>query len=287
MPTAHVNGIDLEYVTEGDPANPALLLVMGLGAQLITWPDRFVTQLVERGFYVIRYDNRDSGLSTKFEGLPDLARFGGNGSPAPYGIEDMADDAAGLLSELGIAQAHVVGASMGGMIVQALAIHHAERVLTVCSIMSTTGDRAVGQPTGEALAALLRPVASSRHEAVAASVAGSRVIGSTGFPVDAELLITRAEAAYDRGYCPEGTARQLSAILSQADRTDALGQLTVPFLVVHGEADPLVQVSGGQATAAAVPESTLVLIPGMGHDLPEGAWGRIVDAIVANTERAG
>ena len=287
MPTAHVNGIDLDYVTEGDPANPALLLVMGLGAQLITWPDGFVTQLVDRGFHVIRFDNRDSGLSTKFEGLPELvALFGGDGSSAPYGIEDMADDAAALLSELGIAQAHVVGASMGGMIVQALAIHHAERFLSVCSIMSTTGDRAVGQPTGEALAALMRPVASSRQEAVAASVAGSRVIGSTGFPVDAEVLTTRAEAAYDRCYCPEGTARQLGAILAQADRTAALGQVKVPFLVVHGEADPLVQVSGGQATAAAVPKSTLLLIPGMGHDLPEGAWGRIIEAIVSNTERA-
>ena len=287
MPTAHVNGIDIEYVTSGDPADPALLLVMGLGAQLIAWPEEFVAQLTARGFFTIRYDNRDSGLSTEFAGTPDFtALFSGDASSATYTVEDMADDAAALLSELDIAQAHVVGVSMGGMITQALVINHPSLFLSACSIMSTTGDRAVGAPTGEALTALLRPVATTREEAVAASLEGSRVISSPGFPFDVDLMTRRAEAAYDRSYSPEGTARQLAAILGSPDRTPGLGGVTMPFLVIHGEDDPLVTVSGGKATAAAVPGSKLLLIPGMGHDLPEEAWPQIIDAIVSNTELA-
>jgi pimeloyl-ACP methyl ester carboxylesterase len=287
VPTAHGNGIDIEYATSGDPADPALLLVMGLGAQLIAWPEAFVQQLAGRGFFVIRYDNRDSGLSTKFEGTPDfVALFGGDVRAVPYRIEDMADDAIALLDDLGVARAHVVGASMGGMITQALVINHPARFLSACSIMSTTGDRSVGAPTGEAVTALLRPPASGREEAVAASLEGSRVISSPGFPFDVELMTRRAEAAYDRAYYPEGTARQLAAILGASDRTEGLRQVTIPFLVIHGEADPLVTVSGGKATAAAVPGSELVVIPGMGHDLPEAVWDRIIDAIVANTALA-
>jgi pimeloyl-ACP methyl ester carboxylesterase len=287
MPTAHVNGVDIEYVTEGDPADPALLLVMGLGAQLIAWPEGFVDGLRARGFSVIRYDNRDCGLSTKFEGMPDIvALFGGDSSSAPYRIEDMADDAAALLRHLGRERAHVVGVSMGGMITQALAIHHAEQFLTACSIMSTTGDRSVGAPTGEAMSALLRPVAASREEAIEASLEGSRVIGSPKYPTAEPSLRERAAAAYDRSYCPEGTARQLAAILGSPDRTEGLHGVRMPFLVIHGEDDPLVTLSGGQATAAAVPGSKLVTVPGMGHDLPEALWSDLTDAIVANTELA-
>ena len=287
MPTAHVNGIDLGYVTEGDPSDQPLLLVMGLGAQLITWPQGFVDGLVERGFFVIRYDNRDCGLSTKLEGLPEItALFGGDTSSAPYRIEDMADDGAALLEELGVARAHVVGASMGGMITQALVIHHSERFLSACSIMSTTGDRMVGAPTGEAMTALLRPVATSRDEAIQASVEGSKVIGSRTYPVDDALLRQRAAAAYDRCYCPEGTARQLGAILASPDRTQALHDVRMPFLVIHGQDDPLVTVSGGEATAAAVPDAKLLVLPGMGHDLPEPLWGEILDAIAANAALA-
>jgi pimeloyl-ACP methyl ester carboxylesterase len=287
VPTAHVNGIDIEYVTEGDPSDPPLLLVMGLGAQLITWPQGFVDGLRQRGFFLILFDNRDCGLSTKFEGLPDItALFGGDGSSAPYRIEDMADDAAALLDELGIARAHVVGASMGGMITQALAIHHPELFKTACSIMSTTGDRLVGAPTGEAMTALLRPIATSREEAIEASVAGSKVIGSPKYPTDEVLLRQRAAAAYDRSYCPEGTARQLAAILASPDRTEGLHGVRIPFLVIHGEEDPLVTISGGQATAAAVPGAKLLAIPGMGHDLPEELSGEVIDAIVANTQLA-
>jgi pimeloyl-ACP methyl ester carboxylesterase len=287
MPTAHVNGIDIEYIAEGDPGDPALLLVMGLGGQLIAWHQGFVDDLRGRGFRVIRFDNRDCGLSTTFEGMPDIsALFAGDGSSAPYRIEDMADDAAALLHELGVAPAHVVGVSMGGMITQALAIHHPDQFLTACSIMSTTGDRSVGAPTSEAMNALLRPIATSRDEAIEVSVDGSRVIGSPKYPTPESELRRRAAAAYDRRYCPEGTARQLGAVLASPDRTEGLRSVRTPFLVVHGEDDPLVAPSGGRATAAAVPGSKLITIPGMGHDLPEALWGEITDAIVANTELA-
>jgi pimeloyl-ACP methyl ester carboxylesterase len=288
VPQAHVNGIDIEYVTDGDPSDPPLLLVMGLGAQLITWPEGFVNELSRRGFYLIRFDNRDSGLSTKFEGLPDMAALFTAADPtsAIYRIEDMADDAAALLGALDIAKAHVVGASMGGMITQALVINHPELFLSATSIMSTTGDRAVGAPTGEAMTALLRPVASSREEAIQASVEGSLVIGSPAYPTEERLLRVRAGQAYDRSYCPEGTARQLGAILGSPDRTELLHGVHVPFLVIHGEADPLVTPSGGDATAAAAPGAKLLRIPGMGHDLPEALWDTVIDAIVANTELA-
>jgi pimeloyl-ACP methyl ester carboxylesterase len=219
--------------------------------------------------------------------MPDMvALFGGDGSSAPYRVEDMADDAAALLSSLGVAQAHVMGVSMGGMITQALVINHPARFLSAASIMSTTGDRAVGAPTGEAAAALMRPIATSRDEAMAASVAGSKVIGSPGYPTADDELEEKAARAYDRCYCPEGTARQLAAILASPDRTAGLRGVAIPFLVIHGEDDPLVTPSGGDATAAAVPGSTLITIPGMGHDLPEPLWGRIIDAVVANTALA-
>jgi len=287
MPSAHVNGIDIEFETTGDPAHPPLLLVMGLGAQLTTWPETFVELLAARGFFVIRYDNRDSGLSTKFEGTPDFgALFSGDGASAAYLIEDMANDGVALLTDLGIERAHVVGVSMGGMITQAMVIAHPERFVSACSVMSTTGDRSVGQPTVEAATALLRPPATNRADAIAASVVGSRAISSPGYPFDEAYMTERAAALYDRSYSPDGTARQLGAILASPDRTTALGGVKIPFLVMHGEADPLVQVSGGQATAAAVPGSKLILFAGMGHDLPEPLWGEMIDAIVANTELA-
>jgi len=287
VPTAHVNGIDIEYVTSGDPADPPLLLVMGLGAQLIAWPELFVDQLTARGFFTIRFDNRDAGLSTKFAGTADfMALFSGDLSSAPYFVEDMAEDALCLLTSLGIERAHVVGISMGGMITQAMVIADPERFISVCCIMSTTGDPTVGGPTGEAVSALLRPPAGNRDEAIAASLLGSRVISSPGFPFDVDLVTRRAGAAYDRSYCPDGTGRQLAAILASPDRTAGLRRVKLPFLVIHGEDDPLVSVSGGKATAAAVPGSKLVLIPGMGHDLPDAVWDEIIDAIVANAALA-
>jgi pimeloyl-ACP methyl ester carboxylesterase len=191
-----------------------------------------------------------------------------------------------LLTELGIARAHVVGASMGGMITQAMVIRHPERFLTACSIMSTTGDRVNGMPTGEAMSALLRPPATSREEAIEGSIAASKIIGSPQYPTSEDDLRQRAGAAYDRSFSPEGSLRQLSAILASPDRTEGLRGVDLPFLVIHGEADPLVQPSGGDATAAAVPGSKLLTIPGMGHDLPDALWPEVVDAIVANTELA-
>jgi pimeloyl-ACP methyl ester carboxylesterase len=288
VPTIPANGIEIEYITEGDPADPALLLVMGLGGQLTAWPQGFVDGLRHRGFFVIRFDNRDSGLSTKFEGQPDLTAMVGAWlrgelpSDAPYGVDDMADDAAAVLTGLGRQRAHVVGVSMGGMITQALAINYPDRLLSACSIMSTTGDWSTGLPTGEALTALLRPVATSREEAIEASLIGSRAIGSPRYPTDEAVLRARAAAAYDRSYCPEGTVRQIAAILASPDRTDRLHGVRLPFLVVHGEDDPLLPLGGGRATAAAVPGSKLLTIPGMGHDLPEPLWGTITDAIVDN-----
>jgi pimeloyl-ACP methyl ester carboxylesterase len=287
VPTLRSNDIELAYETLGDPDDPALLLIMGLGAQLIDWPDEFCGQLAGHGFHVIRFDNRDAGLSTAFDafGAPDVpAILQGAAGKAPYLLADFAADTAGLLDALGIERAHVVGVSMGGMIAQQLTLDHPDRVLSLASIMSTTGDHRVGRATPEAAAALGRPPAASREEAIAGALASSRVVGSTGFPVSDEERLQRATAKYDRAYRPLGTARQFAAILASPDRTAALGAVTVPVVVVHGEADPLIDVSGAHATAAAIPGADLVVIPGMGHDLPRGAWPQIIDAIVGNTK---
>jgi pimeloyl-ACP methyl ester carboxylesterase len=283
------NGIELEYESLGRPDDPALVLIMGLGAQLIDWPEEFCEQLAGQGFRVIRFDNRDAGLSTGFDelGPPDLAAvFGGDRSAAPYLLADMAADAAGLLDALGVGSAHIAGASLGGMVAQQLTIDHPDRVRSLGSIMSMTGDHAVGRPTPEAAALLGRPPAASRAEAIANGVAGSQVIRSPGFPVDEAERLRRATATYDRAYRPIGTLRQYAAAAASPDRTTALRGVTAPTVVIHGDSDPLIDVSGGRATAAAVPGAELVIIPGMGHDLPRDAWPEIVDAIVRNTKRA-
>jgi pimeloyl-ACP methyl ester carboxylesterase len=288
MPDVRSNGLTISYETLGDPSDPALLLIMGLGAQLIDWPDEFCRLLADRGFHVIRFDNRDIGLSTWLDELPlpDLAAiFGGDFTTVPYLLSDMAADTAGLLKELGVQRAHVVGASMGGMIAQQLAIDSPDLVASLCSIMSTTGDREVGHPTPEAAAALMRPAATDREGAIASAVAGSKVIGSYSlgvFEVPEDELARRAATKYDRAFHPAGTARQYGAIIASPDRTAALGAVTVPTQVIHGEADPLVALSGGRATAAAVPGAKLLVIPGMGHDLPRGAWDQVVEAIASN-----
>jgi pimeloyl-ACP methyl ester carboxylesterase len=290
VPHVDANGIRIAYETHGHPDDPVLLLVMGLGAQLIDWPADFVTELAAQGFRVVTFDNRDSGLSTALEdrGVPDVAAIlGGDLDRAPYRLADMAADAAGLLDALGIERAHVAGASLGGMIAQQLTIDHPDRVLSLASIMSSTGDFTVGRPTPEAAAVLGRPPAATRDEAIANAVASSKVIGSVGFAVSDEERLARATAKYDRAYRPLGTARQYAAILASPDRTPALARVTVPTVVIHGEADPLIDVSGGRATAAAIGAAELVVIPGMGHDLPRDAWPEIVDAIVRNAKRSG
>ncbi|MBL7257638.1 alpha/beta fold hydrolase [Paractinoplanes lichenicola] len=289
MPDVRANGIDVRYETVGSPDDPALLLIMGLGAHLTDWPAEFCSQLAARGFHLVLFDNRDAGLSTAFDelGQPDPAAImRGDLTTVPYLLGDMAADAAGLLKELGIARAHVVGASMGGMVAQQLTIDHPDLVASLCSIMSTTGDRTVGRPTPEAAAALMRPPATTREEILAGAIASSRVIGSPAYPASEEWLQQRAAAKFDRSFRPQGTQRQYAAILASPDRTTALAGVKVPAVVIHGEADPLVDVSGGRATAAAIPGAELLVIPGMGHDLPQALWPTIIDAIVANAGRA-
>jgi pimeloyl-ACP methyl ester carboxylesterase len=289
MPRANSNGLDLEYETFGSPTDPALVLVMGLGAQMINWDNDFCGLLAAEGFQVIRFDNRDIGLSTYLDDLPvpDLAALlGGDLSQAPYGLPDMADDVAGLLSALGIERANVVGVSMGGMIAQQFAINHPTRLLSLCSIMSTTGDPTVGGATPKALAALMRPAATSREQAIEQGAIGSVIIGSPGFPLSEEERRAKAAASYDRSFHPAGGVRQTAAIIASHDRTEGLRTVTVPTLVIHGEADPLVDQSGGKATAAAVPGSELMIIPGMGHDLPRQTWPTIVGGIVRNARSA-
>ena len=289
MAGAWSNGIVLEFDTIGDPRDPALLLIMGLGAHLTDWPDEFCRQLAANGLYVIRFDNRDAGLSGGFDelGEPDLAAVLSGDEPPPYTLGDCARDAAGLLDALGIGRAHVAGVSMGGMIAQLLALDEPDRVLSLASIMSTTGERAVGLPSMEAAVLLARPPAATREERIANAVAHSKVIGSPGFPTAEAELIRRAGAKHDRAYRPAGTLRQSAAVLGTEDRTPRLRRVAVPTVVIHGEADVLIDVSGGHATAAAIPGATLVTIPGMGHNLPEDTWPQIIDAIVRNTKDAG
>jgi pimeloyl-ACP methyl ester carboxylesterase len=286
---ARIGDVDIAYETFGSEDDVPVLLIMGLASQMLAWPDEFCQDLASRGHFVIRYDNRDIGLSTHFHqaGSPSLpAIFAGDASAATYTLSDMARDGAGLLEHLGLESAHVVGASMGGMIAQTLAIEHPQRVRSLTSIMSTTGDRAVGAATQEALGVLMAPPAKNREEAQERAVATFRVIGSPGFRLDEDALRERAGMAFDRSYDPAGVARQLAAIVTTADRTERLRGLGVPTLVIHGAQDPLVNVSGGRATAAAIPGAELTIIEGMGHDLPRELWGRIVDAISNLTARA-
>jgi pimeloyl-ACP methyl ester carboxylesterase len=290
MPNVRANGIEIEYDELGSPDDPPFLLVMGFSVQLTGWDERFCAQLADRGFRVVRFDNRDVGLSSRITGgpLPDVMKaIGGDHSSASYTIDDMADDAAALIDVLGMAPAHVLGVSMGGMIVQSLATRHPGAVASLCSVMSTTGDPAVGAPRAEAIAALLTPPPTNRDEAADRAVAGTKVIGSPAHPADEAVVRARAMAAFDRSNDPVGVARQLVGIMASADRTAALGSVTVPTLVIHGADDALIDVSGGEATAKAVPGSELLVIPGMGHDLPEPLWETIIDAAVANAAKAG
>jgi pimeloyl-ACP methyl ester carboxylesterase len=232
------------------------------------WDSAFCAGLADAGFYVIRFDNRDVGLSTWFDGSDPTT--------LAYSLSDMAADAAGLLDALGIDSAHIVGASMGGMIAQTFAITYPGRTRTLTSIMSTTGDPDVGQPRPEALQALLAPPPTSRDEAVEMGVTLWKIIGSPGFPPREDEIRERTGAAYDRAFHPQGTARQVQAIMAQPDRTKDLGSLRMPTLVIHGADDPLVVPSGGKATAAAVPDATLKVIPGMGHSLPPELFDELI-----------
>ena len=283
-----VGDVELVHETIGDPDDPALLLVMGLGMQLIHWDWEFCEGLAERGFRVIRFDNRDAGLSTKIDApVPNVMRaMAGLPTRVPYLLNDMADDSFGLLDHLGIERAHVAGVSMGGMIAQTMAIRRPERVLSLGSMLSTPGDRRVGTPKLRVWSVLMGRAPQDRDAYVEYFVRVFRMIGSPGYPVDEELMRERAAATYDRCHHPAGTARQLGAILASGSRTAALRRLDVPTVVIHGKNDPLVPFRAGVATARAIPGAELVAIPGMGHDLPRELWPRFTDALVANAERA-
>jgi pimeloyl-ACP methyl ester carboxylesterase len=280
------NGISLEYEEFGRSDSTPLLLVMGLGAQMVMWDDQFCERLAGRGFRLIRFDNRDVGLSTKFHDrcpdpaplLADLSQ--GKTIAPPYTLDDMADDAAGLLQALGVSSAHVVGASMGGMIAQLLAIRHPNRVLTLTSIMSTTGDPALPQGNPDVLVLLARPMPTERKAAIEQAMTWWRALAGGGFGFDEARMRRHVELSYDRDPDPVGIFRQLLAIMTAASRKDALGSVVAPALVVHGDADPLVPIAGGFDTAEAIPGAKMLVIEGMGHELPEGAWPQVIDAIV-------
>jgi pimeloyl-ACP methyl ester carboxylesterase len=291
MVRARANGIELEYEEIGE--GPPMLLVMGIGAQLVYWPDGFCERLAARNYRVIRFDNRDVGLSTKLEGagVPRVFRLmaralAGLKVAAPYTLDDMAGDTVGLLDALGIDRAHVVGVSMGGMIAQTMALRHPKRMLSLTSIASNTGDRRHMLLDPRAARVLLGKPPKSREQAMDRAEAFYRAVGSRGFALDIAALRSRAARAFERCLYPPGFARQMAAVLASGSRTKVLGKVRVPTLVIHGSDDTMLRPSGGRATARAIPGARFVLIEGMGHDLPEGAWSLLIDAIDAHARNA-
>ncbi len=288
---AHLeSGIELCYETFGSPDDPAVLLIMGLGGPMGWWDSELCTGLAEHGFFVIRYDNRDTGRSTKLRQhrvtRSDLVKaFAGRARP-PYTLMDMGEDAIGLLDHLDISAAHVAGVSMGGMIAQTLAIEHPDRILSLTSIMSTTGRRTVGWQNPKLIPTLLGSSGSGREGYLENSQRSWKRIGSPGFPTTPERMIARAEETWDRGWAASGVLRHMMAVLTQPDRTKDLSRVGVPTAVVHGLDDPLVHRSGGRATARAIPDAEHLEIPGMGHDLPRQLWPTYIDTIVRTARRA-
>ncbi len=271
MPRAKANGIELEYESFGNDRDPPLLMIMGLASQMIVWPEELCRLIAAKGFRVIRYDNRDVGLSTK---------------PAtPYTLDDMADDAAGLLDALDLPWAHVVGASMGGFLAQLLALRHPVRVRSLCIIMSSTGAHDVGRPQPDILPMLMQPVPTERTAHVEYRLAIARRLSSPAYPFDERRIRALIGAAYDRNLFPLGGQRQLAAVMSAGDRTARLGGIRVPTLVLHGADDPIVDRSGGEAIARAIPGARLHVFPGMGHDLPATLWQTFADEIADNARR--
>jgi pimeloyl-ACP methyl ester carboxylesterase len=277
-------GITLCYEEFGDPTDPTALLIMGLGTQMVAWHEDFCNELAARGLHVVRFDNRDTGRSTHIGGrapnLLELLRR--RRVSTPYTLTDMAEDTAGLLGELDIAPAHVIGASMGGMIAQTLAVRHPEMVRSLVSIMSSTGARRVGRPALRLYPLFLRRPPNEREAFVAHAVKLFAAIGSSGIPQDTPDIRALARVSFDRGHDAHATARQLAAIIASGDRTEQLGHIRAPTLVIHGTADRLITPSGGRATAQAIPNARMLTIKGMGHDLPRAVWTQMLEAILEN-----
>jgi pimeloyl-ACP methyl ester carboxylesterase len=285
-----VGDVELCYETFGERSDPALLLVMGLGTQMLAWREEFCQELVKRGFFVIRYDNRDVGRSTRFSGVrpPGLIELLRRKPRDPaYTLDDMADDGIRLLDALGIDKAHVVGASMGGMIGQVMAVRHPDRVLSLTSIMSTTGGRFVGMQSPRVFPYLLGSPPNDEDQYIERARSLFAVIGSPGFERNDEEFTDLARRSFRRGISPSATGRQLAAIIGAGDRTKDLAGIRAPTLVIHGSDDKMIAPSGGRATAKAIPGAELMIIEGMGHDLPRGAWDQIADAITRNAARSG
>jgi pimeloyl-ACP methyl ester carboxylesterase len=281
-----VNGLEIAYDAFGHPHDPPLLLIGGLGMTLVGWDEEFCRQLARHGYWVLRYDNRDAGHSSKLDqrGTPNilsLLRMVFNHSPdAAYTLADMADDAAGLLDALGIPAAHVVGISMGGMIAQTLAINHPDRLLTLTSIMSSTNAPDLPLPQWRAMLLLVTPTPDDKEARILQSRKTWQLLNGPAYPLDVGRHRLRMEAILAHGLYPAGTARQLAAIGASGSRREALRQVEIPALVIHGNADPLVPVEGGIDTAEALPKATLQIIPGLGHSLPVEVWPLVVEAIV-------
>ena len=282
-------GIELCYQTFGSPEDEPLLLVMGLGGPMNWWDPALCTMLAERGFYVIRYDNRDTGRSSRVPGRVTrtalVRAFAGRRVRAPYSMADLAGDAFRLLDHLGLESAHVAGVSMGGMIAQTMAIEEPSRVRTLTSIMSTTGKRSVGWQHPSLLPSLITSRGPGREGYIATSTAFWKLIGSPSYPQDHDRVANRAAETFDRGVSRSGVMRQMLAVLTQPNRGARLRGLSVPTLVIHGTADKMVHPSGGRATAAAIPGAELVLIDGMGHDLPPALFPTYVEAIRRTADR--
>ena len=283
------NGIQIAYETFGDRGGRPLLMAMGLGAPMLTWHPDFCGLLAGRGFFVIRYDNRDAGRSTHLHDAPQPDIRGaltrGDVSSAAYTLDDMAEDGFGLLDALGLTAAHVLGASLGGMIAQAMAARHPERVLSLTSIMSTPSP-ALTNTTPEVGAALMRPPATTREESIARAIDIARVIGSPGYPPDDKWRAEIAGRSWDQGIDPPGVIRQWMAVQASGDRTEAVRGIRVPTLVAHGDSDPLVNVAAGRRTAELIKDARLMVVPGMGHDLPRPVWPALVDAVCELADRA-
>jgi|SRR5674476_137043 len=285
------NGIEICYETFGDANDPAVLLVMGLGGPMGWWATDLCTMIADRGHFVIRYDNRDTGRSTKFRehhvSTRDIVRaFLGQKVETAYKLSDLADDGFGLLDQLGIKHVNLVGVSMGGMVIQTMAIARPERVLSLTSIMSTTGKRSVGRSHPKVFPMMLSSAGNTVDSYIERSLKGSKVIGSPGFPTDDSIASARARETYQRGWMASGVSRQMIAVLTQPDRTEALRGLDIPSTVIHGTHDILVNPSGGRATSAAIRGSELISVSGMGHDLPVQLHQTFTDAITRTAARA-